>query len=58
MDDRVESTLDDVFGLELGQPDFLRDLLDNLFLGHDGNLLGSSRPSPIIDWLNLIGGMD
>ena len=38
LDDRVERPLDDVLGLELRQADLLGDLLDDLFLGHDGGL--------------------
>src|SRR4051812_15144404 len=35
LDDSVERFLDNLLGLELGQPDLVRDSLNDLFLGHD-----------------------
>ena len=38
-DDGVEGLLDDLFRLELSQPNLVRYGLDYLFLGHDADLL-------------------
>ena len=39
LDDGVECLLDNLLCLELGQPNFFRNRLDDLFLGHDLTLL-------------------
>src|SRR5262249_28620463 len=59
LDDRVEGPLDDVLRLELSQTDILGNLLDNLFLGHDGDLRGAwsaqsgQRMAQVYWWLRV-----
>ena len=59
LDDRVEGPLDDVLGLELSQTDILGNLLDNFFLGHDGDLHGAwsarsgQRMAQVYWWLRV-----
>src|SRR5262249_55870679 len=57
LDDRVEGPLDDVLRLELSQTDILGNLLDNLFLGHDGDLRGAWSALGS-EWLKCIGSLD
>jgi len=43
LDDRVEGALDDVLGLELGQPEVLGNPLGDLFLRHLANPPGEKQ---------------
>jgi hypothetical protein len=39
LDDSIERLLDDLFRLQLGEADLVRNRFDDLFLGHDSTLL-------------------